>query len=115
PAAPSFPPALDLAVFRRMADMSSEAFFLTDSAGRFRYVNQRAVQLGGWTWEELQHKTIADVNPDFPLGLYRQAILTLPPGPGLVLPVRALRKDGTLFPTEVSFARLDIAGEVYVF
>jgi two-component system, NarL family, sensor histidine kinase NreB len=115
PATPAFPPALDLAVFRRMADMSSEAFFLTDAAGRFRYVNQRALQIGGWSWEELQHKTIADVNPDFPLGLYRQAILTLPPGPGLVLPVRAMRKDGTLFPTEVSFARLDIAGEVYVF
>jgi len=98
-----------------MADMSSEAFFLTDSAGRFRYVNQRALQLGGWTWEELQHMTIADVNPDFPLGLYRQAIGTLPPGPGLVLPVRAMRKDGSLFPSEVSFARLDIAGDVYVF
>jgi PAS domain S-box-containing protein len=98
-----------------MADMSSEAFFLTDAAGRFRYVNQRALQLGGWTWDELQHMTIADVNPDFPLALYRQAIGTLPLGPGLVLPVRAQRKDGSFFPSEVSFARLDIAGELYVF
>jgi signal transduction histidine kinase len=29
--------------------------------------------------------------------------------------VRAQRKDGSFFPSEVSFARLDIAGEVYVF
>ncbi|MEO6028561.1 MAG: PAS domain-containing sensor histidine kinase [Candidatus Binatia bacterium] len=115
PVASAFPPALDLAVFRQMADMSSEAFFLTDAAGRFRYVNQRALQLGGWTWDELQHMTIADVNPDFPLGLYRQAIGTLPPGPGMVLPVRALRKDGSFFPSEVSFARLDIDGQFYVF
>ena len=33
PAATTFPPALDLAVFRQMADMSSEAFFLTDARG----------------------------------------------------------------------------------
>ncbi len=95
--------------------MSSEAFFLTDAAGRFRYVNQRALELGGWSWEELQHMTIADVNPDFPLALYRQALPTLPPGPGMVLPVRSTRKDGSSFPTEVSFARLDIGGEIYVF
>jgi len=98
-----------------MADMSSEAFFLTDASGRFRYVNQRALDLGGWSWDELRHMTITDVNPDFPLALYRQAIATLPPGPGLVLPVRAIRKDGSFFPSEVSFARLDIGGEIYVF
>src|SRR5262245_44929712 len=98
-----------------MADMSGEAFFLTDAAGRFRYVNQRALDLGGWSVDELHHMTIADVNPDFPLGLYRAAIGTLPPGPGLVLTVRARHKDGSHFPTEVSFARLDIDGEIYVF
>jgi len=113
--APAFPPALDLAVFRQMADMSSEAFFVTDAAGRFRYVNQRALELGGWTWDELQHMTIADVNPDVPLTLYRQALATLPPGPGMVLPVRSRHKNGTFYPSEVSFARLDIAGEIYVF
>jgi PAS domain S-box-containing protein len=98
-----------------MADMSSEAFFLTDAAGRFRYVNQRALELGGWTWSELSQMTIADVNPDFPLTLYRQAIASLPLGPGMVLSVRARRKDGSFFPSEVSFARLDIGGEFYVF
>lgn len=98
-----------------MADMSSEAFFLTDVAGHFRYVNRRALKLGGWTWDELQQMTIADVNPDIPLNLYRHAVATLPPGPGMVLPVRARHKDGTFFPTEVSFARLDIAGEILVF
>jgi PAS domain S-box-containing protein len=114
-AAPEFPPALDLSVFRQMADMSSEAFFLTDAEGRFRYVNQRALELGGWSWDELQHMTIADVNPDFPLALYRQAVGSLPPGPGMVLPVRARHKDGSLSATEVSFARVDIDGQLYVF
>ncbi|MCC6767012.1 MAG: PAS domain S-box protein [Deltaproteobacteria bacterium] len=115
PVAQAIPPALDLAVFRQMADMSSEAFFLTDQAGRFRYVNQRGFELGGWSWEELQGMTIADVNPDVPLALYRQAIATMPLGPGMVLSVRARRKDGSLFPSEVSFARLEIGGESYVF
>ena len=34
---PAFPPPLDLAVFRRMADMSNEAFFLTDASAHLRY------------------------------------------------------------------------------
>ena len=40
--APEMPAALDLSVFRQMADMSNEAFFLTDAQGRYRYVNDRA-------------------------------------------------------------------------
>ncbi|MEB2284514.1 MAG: hypothetical protein B6D46_05170 [Polyangiaceae bacterium UTPRO1] len=106
---------LDLEVFRRMADMSSDAFFLTDEGGRFRYVNQRGLALGGWRWEELREKTIADVNPDVPLTLYRQTISAMPPGPGMVLSVQARRKDGSFFPSEVSFARLEIDGASYAF
>ena len=42
-----FPVALDLGVFRQMADMTSEAFYLTDEDGRFLYVNDRALHRRG--------------------------------------------------------------------
>lgn len=37
-------PALDLAVFRQMADMSNDAFYLCDERGRFLYLNERAAR-----------------------------------------------------------------------
>ena len=40
---PALPAPLDLAVFRRMADMSNEAFFLADATAHLRYVNERAL------------------------------------------------------------------------
>jgi len=42
---PILPAPLDLVVFRRMADMSNEAFFLTDATAHLRYVNERAISL----------------------------------------------------------------------
>ena len=42
-------PALDLAVFRKMAEMSNDAFYLCDERGRFLYVNDRASNFNGYS------------------------------------------------------------------
>jgi PAS domain-containing protein len=47
--ASAFPQALDLAVFRQMADMSNDAFYLCDERGRFLYVNERASSFNGYS------------------------------------------------------------------
>ena len=61
-----FPPALDLAVFRQMADMSNDAFYLCDERGRFLYVNERATSINGYSRDELLTMSVSDINPDFP-------------------------------------------------
>ena len=44
----ALPPAVDLALFRRMADLATEGFYLLDRVGRFLYVNAQAhAQMGG--------------------------------------------------------------------
>ncbi|MBI3767433.1 MAG: PAS domain S-box protein [Deltaproteobacteria bacterium] len=112
----ALPAQLDLSVFRRMADMSNEAFYVTDHQGRFRYVNQRALDLTGYTWEELQRMTTVDINPDYSIEVYQQAMAELAPGGPLPLvETRTRRKDGSFFPVEVSFALFEASGERYVF
>ncbi len=110
----SAPEPLDEQIFRHMADMSSEAFYVTDFQGRFRYVNQRALDLTGYTWKELRQMTTAEIDPDYPLELYQQAVTALD-GPMPLIETRSRRKDGSFFPVEVSAALLEVDGEKYVF
>ena len=114
--AADLPAPLELSLFRRMADMSVEAFYVTDYEGRFRYVNQRGFDLTGYTWDELQTMTTMDIDPDYPLDLYRETIDALAnTGPLPLVETRTRRKDGSFFPVEVSVGLFDAAGERYAF
>jgi PAS domain S-box-containing protein len=111
----ALPVALDVSMFRRMADMSAEAFYLTDYDGRFRYVNASALRLTGYSWDELSTMTVSDIAPDYPVELYRRTIDAVTPGPLPLVTARSRRKDGTFYPVEVSVARFSVAGQVFVF
>ncbi len=108
------PEALDREVFRRMADMASEAFMLVDDDGRYIYVNDRACTLSGFSRGELLAMSIPDLNPDFPLDVWRAWAGT---ATGAVTPfeTRHMCKDGTVIPIEVSAARIERPGEPYFF
>ena len=112
---PVLPAPLDLAVFRRMADMSNEAFYLTDTDGRFRYVNERAVTLTGYSREELLGMTLFDLEPEFPRERLFEMFEAALRGPLPTFEARTLRRDGVYVPTEASVARLDIVGATYLF
>jgi two-component system sensor histidine kinase UhpB len=110
------PAPLDLSIFRQMADMSNEAFYVTDSEGRFRYVNQRALELGGYTWEEMQQMTTVDMAPDYAMEMYQESIEALAAArPVPLVETRSRRKDGSFFPIEVSVALFQAGGERYLF
>lgn len=109
---------LELSVFRRMADMSNEAFYVTDYEGRFRYVNRRALEMTGYTWDELRTMRTSDLDPDYPLALYQELIRAAIESGGGTLPLvetRSRRKDGSFFPVEVSVALFAADGEQFVF
>jgi PAS domain S-box-containing protein len=73
----TLPAPLDEQIFRRMADMSSRGLYVTDFQGRFRYVNQRALDPTGYTWRELQGMTTSEIDPTISLELYQQAVIAL--------------------------------------
>lgn len=111
----SLPAALDREVFRRMADMSSEAFLLTDAAGRFLYVNDRACTLTGFARTELLAMGVSELNPDYPPDVWRRWVGEAVRGPVPPFETRNRRKDGSVFPVEVSVACIDSGGGPHFF
>ena len=112
---PSLPAPLDLAVFRRMADMSNEAFFLTDARAQLCYVNERSCGLTGYERHELLGMTLFDLEPEFPRERLFAMIGDAARGPIPAFEARTLRRDGVYVPTEVSLARIDFGGAAYLF
>ena len=116
-AAATLPPApLDLSVFRQMADMSNDAFYLCDSAGRFLYVNDRALKYTGYTREEMLCMSVSELNPDYPPDRMREFVVGMKDGsaPPQFETINK-RKDGTVVPVELSVASIDMDGEFYMF
>ena len=114
-AALPLPAPLDLAVFRRMADMSNEAFFLADATAHLRYVNERALSLTGYARDELLAMTLFDLEPEFPRARLYAMIDAAVHGPIPTFEARTLRREGVYVPTEVSLARIDYGGAAYLF
>ncbi|HEY2386794.1 MAG TPA: PAS domain S-box protein [Candidatus Binatia bacterium] len=114
PARGPLPEALDREVFRRMADMASEALMLADHDARFVYVNDRACTLSGFSRDELLTMRISDLNPDFPLDVWKKWSATTR---GAVPPFESRHwcKDGSLTPVEISAARIERPGDPYFF
>ena len=108
------PAALDLEVFRQMADMASEAFELVDRHGRFVYVNDRACTLTGFSREELRTMSVSDIDPNFPQSVWDEwEALTVGPVPPFA--TRNRRRDGSVIPVEVSCTPIVSQGERYFF
>jgi PAS domain S-box-containing protein len=108
-------PALDLAVFRQMADMSNDAFYLCDDQGRFLYVNDRSSSSIGYTRDEMLCMSVSDINPDFPSERLTEFIRSLRAGPVPPFETNNRRKDGSVMPIEISVAHLEIDGADYMF
>jgi len=98
-----------------MADMSNEAFFLTDSNARYRYVNDRSITVTGYSREELLGMTLFDLDPEYPRDQFYAIVDAL--GHGAIPPfeARTRSRDGSYHPCEVSIDRIDVDGETYVF
>ena len=115
-AAGLLPAPLDLTIFRQMVDMSSEAFYLIDAEGRYLYVNERSVTMGGYTREEYLRMNAWDTAPDFPQERVREFGGSLAPGKSIPrFETRSRRKDGSIFPVEFSVARIEVNGKLYFF
>lgn len=108
-------PALDLEVFRQMADMSNDAFYLCDEQGRFLYVNDRSSGSIGYTRDELLTMRVSDINPDFPPERLADFVRGLRHAPVPPFETTNRRKDGSAMPIEISVAHLDIDGADYMF
>jgi PAS domain S-box-containing protein len=81
---------------------------------RFLYVNNAACRFLGYTREELLTMTIADINPVFPMEAWENHWQNIKRQGFISLETSHQRKDGTIFPVEVTSTHLECGNKKYV-
>ncbi len=97
--------------FRALVENASDALLVHDFDGNFVDVNKKSCESLGYTREELLHMNVADVDQDFDLETARKNWKSIIPGSTNTINRHQIRKDGTRFPVEISFATVDIEGK----
>lgn len=101
------------AKFQYTIEMSQEAVFWLGRDGKFTYVNEQACRSLGYTDEELLSLFLWDIDPDFPAERWDDQWEQLKSTGQIILETRHRRKDGSIFPVEVSACQVDFEGKVF--
>src|SRR5262249_53418589 len=110
------PAPLDLTVFRQMAEMSNDAFYLCDAHGRFLYVNERALGTTGYTKAEMLRMSVPDLNPEYPAERFHEFVQAMEEGTAIAQFETVNQcKDGSIYPIELSVARVDVGKDTCLF
>ncbi|MFH2046764.1 MAG: PAS domain S-box protein [Pseudomonadota bacterium] len=97
--------------FRTLVDQASEGFFLHD-AGKIVDVNDAACEMLGYSREELMQLFIWDVDNKINQTEFTEVFWKeLNVGRKFVVESEHLRKDGTLFPVELSVGHVELRGQ----
>jgi PAS domain S-box-containing protein len=94
-------------------DNVREAAFLVDESARLEYVNDAACRALGYERGELLGRTVADIDPDFPLARWPAHWTELKTNRALRFETRHRAKDGHTFPVELSTNYFEYAGQGY--
>lgn len=90
-----------------------EAAYLIDEGSRFLYVNEEACRALGYESEELLKLGVADVDADFPMEQWVKHWREIRSAGSVTLETTHRRKDGTMFPVEVSANYFEYDGKGY--
>jgi len=97
--------------FRALVENASDSLFVHDFDGKIIDLNKKSCENLGYTREELLQMNVMDIEVDFDLESARNAWRKIERGKPCTLYGHQKRKDGTVFPVEVSFAIVDIDGK----
>ena len=105
-------------LYRTLFERTGDAICIIDtegdSTGRIISANQAASRLYGYNIEELQNLNTRQLTPDNTLERFRERLKIIKEGDWLHFGVNRKRKDGTLFPAELSIGLLDIDRHKYL-
>src|SRR6267378_473114 len=94
------------AKFRELIEQASDGIFVTDAEGNFKLVNPRFCEMLGYGEDALLQLSAVDTYSEEEKALFAQRIADLGEIKRRLLERMMRRKDGTLFPAEVSVRRL---------
>lgn len=102
--------------FRSLVDQAAEMLFLHDLKGNLMDVNRVAVKNTGYTKEELEKMTVFDIDPDAhdrqDMANYWEALK--PQDAPVTFGARHKRKDGSVYPAEISVSKVVLADGEYI-
>lgn len=89
---------------RRLFDLASDAFFVHDTKnGKILDTNQQACKILGYTREEMLELHVSDIDVSFSPEQVCEICNTVEKDKRVVIEGRHRKKDGSIFPVEVSF------------
>ncbi len=101
--------------FRSLVDQAAEMLYLHDLDGNILDVNQAAVTHTGYTKSELLQLKTSDIDPDYvereDQGRFWDNLTADEP---LIFEARHQRKDGSIFPVEVTLGKVELGDDTYL-
>lgn len=105
----------ELRLMQTAIDKSRSAFFRLNSQGMVMYVNDYASKSLGYSRDELVGRYVWEFDPDFPVEAWPQLWAGLRQTGVVNIETRHRRKNGTIFPVEVTGNYIVSDGEEYSF
>jgi len=96
-------------------DTAAVSIFWISPEGKFLYVNEHTCRELGYTREELLSMSVHDVDPDFPAGRRPEHWAQLKTDKTITFESRHRRKDGSVFPVELTIHYLLFDDREYEF
>jgi PAS domain S-box-containing protein len=108
--------AKDLALFRRLMDLSNDALFVVDpQSGHFLDVNENACRSLGYTRDELLRLRVSDISKSIPdPAAWNHLVAEMIKKPSGLRESEHRRKDGSVFPVEISIHYVSMEDGSYV-
>jgi len=94
-------------------DRAADAVFWIEPNAHFRYVNDTACQVLGYSREELTSMTVHDIYPYFPPMAWPSHWQNLKTHGSMTFESHHRTKDGRIFPVEISIRLLEFEGREY--
>jgi len=101
--------------YKALVQQSAEMLFLHDMNGKILEVNEASVKETGYSKEELLRMTVYDVDPDARETIHKDNLwIPLQLGEKHTFESRHRRKNGSVYPVEVTMGKIVFSGENYI-
>ena len=106
---------VELKRFKFMADNAQDPFLLIREDGSFAYLNKKALELWGYTEEDVEHIRVSDIDPMYHEEKFREAFPQIVKQPVSQVEMQHRRRDGHIYPVEGSINGIVLDGKPHLF
>jgi PAS domain S-box-containing protein len=97
--------------YEHLTRYANDIILLLDKSGRIVDANERAIVSYGYSRDELRRLSLSDIRPPEARSVLASQLQQVEERNGMVFEIAHQRKDGTIFPVEVSSRVIEVEGE----